>query len=152
MVCFAFHLLQNLQILPNELNICDWQSPVPQKSLDIFPISAHDGPVSHWDELCPKKSSVGIAHIFFGKPSLSNLAKGWVTILQKHFSEIKVWVCREKIVPKQLISNHIFERPNIFIQFCSRKKKLHFPYFQALKGHCFCSFEFDLLWQRRYTA
>ena len=52
-----------------------------------FPISAHDGPVSHWDELCPKKYSVDIAHIFFGKPSLSNSAKGWVTILQKHFSQ-----------------------------------------------------------------
>ena len=61
------------------------------KSVDIFPISAHDGPVSHWDELCPKKSSVDIAHIFFGKPSLSNSAtKGRVTILQKCFSEIQV--------------------------------------------------------------
>ena len=32
------------------------------------------------------------------------------------------------------------------------QKKLNFPYIQALRGHCFCSFEFDLLWQRRYTA
>ena len=61
------------------------------------------------------------AHHFFGKPSLSNLAKGWVTILQKHFSEIQVWVWRKIFVPKQFISNQIFERPNIFSQFCSLK-------------------------------
>ena len=32
------------------------------------------------------------------------------------------------------------------------QKKLYFPYFQALRGHCFFSFEFYLSRQRRYTA
>ena len=44
-----------------------------------------------------------------------------------HFAEIQVWVCRTNFVPKQLISNQIFERPNIFIQFCSLKRNYIFP-------------------------
>ena len=117
-----------MQILPNEFNICDWQSPVPWISVDIFLISAHDGPVSHWDELCPKKVFCWYCAHLFWEAIVEQLSKRVGHHFAKaFFSEIQVWVCRKKIVPKQLISNQIFERPNIFIQFCSLKRNYIFP-------------------------
>lgn len=99
-----------------------------------------------------KKSSVDIAHIFFGKPSLSNSAKGWVTILQKHFSQkykfefVGKKLCRNNSFPIKYLNDQIYS-----FNFAP-SNEIIFSLFQALRGHCFCSFEFDLLRQRRYTA